>query len=94
MDRVRTPTPDAPLRAYSELVDVLCRDGNADAGADLEAMWNELTDARRISVLCVYEFDDLQDESESSHLGDVVRERPVMLTTDYLTGLASDGSGT
>src|SRR5688500_1340920 len=65
MDRVRCPSADAPLRAYSELVDVLCKDGKTDGAADLEAMWNDLTDARGISVLCVYEFDDLYDESES-----------------------------
>jgi hypothetical protein len=94
MDRVRSPRPDAPLRAYSELVDVLCKDGDTDGAADLEAMWNELTDARHISVLCVYEFDDLNEQSEADHLGEVVRDRPVMLSTDCLTGLTSDGSGT
>lgn len=43
-----------PLRAYGEMVDLLWREGRADAAIRLEILWNELATTRPFSLLCGY----------------------------------------
>ena len=46
--------PAAPLRAYGEMVDVLCREGNPEAAVRLEELWNDLGRDVPLSLLCAY----------------------------------------
>ena len=46
--------PRRRVRAYGEMVDVLWRDGNADAAVRLEELWNELAEVHRFDLLCAY----------------------------------------
>lgn len=55
---------EAPgVRAYGELVDLLWREGNADAALHLEDLWNELGRAHSFSLLCGYSKGNIYRES-------------------------------
>lgn len=51
------------VRAYGELVDLLWREGNADAALRLEDLWNELGNALSFSLLCGYSRGNIYRES-------------------------------
>jgi hypothetical protein len=42
------------VRAYGEMVDVLWKDGHADAAIRLETMWNQLAQSHEFALLCGY----------------------------------------
>lgn len=46
--------PGRWLRAYGEMVDVLCEQGNSAAALALEGLWNELARKRPFALLCGY----------------------------------------
>lgn len=50
----RVASARARLRAFGEMVDLLCKDGNTDAACSLESLWNGLADAHSFSLLCAY----------------------------------------
>jgi hypothetical protein len=43
-----------PVRAYGEMVDVLWKQGKAEAAVRVEVLWNELADSHAFSLLCGY----------------------------------------
>jgi PAS domain S-box-containing protein len=51
------------VRAYGEMVDLLCREGNEEGALRLEELWNELGRARSFTLLCAYVMDDFFKES-------------------------------
>ena len=42
------------VRAFGEMVDVLFRDGRAEAALIVEALWNDLARSHRFTLLCAY----------------------------------------
>ena len=50
------------VRAFGEMVDVLCRDDNPDAALALEKLWNELAQRHPLSLLCAYSVGNLYRE--------------------------------
>jgi len=42
------------VRAYGEMVDLLCQDGNVEGALALEGLWNELANRYAYSLLCGY----------------------------------------
>ena len=46
------------VRAFGEMVDLLWKDGNADAAIRLEELWNELATKYQYSLLCGYSVDN------------------------------------
>ena len=51
------------VRAFGEMVDLLWKDGNAEGAVALEAMWNELANQYKYSLLCGYAVDNFLHES-------------------------------
>jgi hypothetical protein len=49
--------PELHIRAFGEMVDLLTARGAPDAAAELEELWNQLTETRRFSLLCGYRLD-------------------------------------
>ena len=47
--------PEAPLRVFAELVDLLWRAGHPEAALEVEEFWNELAGLHRLEVLCVFD---------------------------------------
>jgi signal transduction histidine kinase len=58
LDRSAAFDAQAPVRAYGEMVDVLCARGNPTAAIELERLWNELSKRRALSLLCAYSLDN------------------------------------
>jgi KaiC/GvpD/RAD55 family RecA-like ATPase len=56
LEKLTARRRDVVVRAYGEMVDLLWRDGNAEAANSLEEMWNEA--AHRFSFLLVCGYDD------------------------------------
>ena len=54
LDRARADQPNARVRAYGEMVDLLWRDGNASAALQLEQLWNEEGSRHSFELLCAY----------------------------------------
>jgi hypothetical protein len=58
-------------RIFGEMVDLLCRDGHAEAAAELEKLWNRLQERRRFSLLCGYHLDVFDGSVQMTALPDV-----------------------
>ena len=58
LERVTAGHQDQLVCAYGEMVDLLWRDGHADAAIQLETLWNDLGQHYRFRLLCAYELDN------------------------------------
>ena len=54
LQRLRQRRPGAVVRGYGEMVDVLCREGNASGALALEEFWTRMTREHSFSLLCAY----------------------------------------
>lgn len=74
--------PGVHVRAFGEVVDLLCRRGVQSAAAALEDLWNDLARRRDFSLLCGYHLDVFDRESQANTLPQVCRShshvRPVV----------------
>src|SRR5438445_369891 len=61
------------VRAFGEMVDLLCERGETRAAAELEALWNDLGRRRRFSLLCGYRLDVFDRASQAVTLPQVCR---------------------
>jgi hypothetical protein len=52
--------PGGLVRAYGEMVDVLCARRNHSAAVRLEELWNEITARQQLSLLCGYLVDHIE----------------------------------
>jgi hypothetical protein len=73
MDRAGARHPNRRIRAFGEMVDLLCERGNATAAARLEELWNRLARRRAFSLLCGYRVDVFDRESQLSVLPEICR---------------------
>ena len=56
------------VRAFGEMVDVLCMRGEPELAAELEDLWNRLAERRRFSLLCAYRIDLFDSDAQLSLL--------------------------
>ncbi len=54
IERTLAGRAHTPVRAYGEMVDVLWKNGLADAAITLEILWNELAHSHAFQLLCGY----------------------------------------
>ena len=73
IDRVSARHPGRLVRAFGEMVDVLCRRGRADAAITLEDLWNDLARARSFSLLCGYRLDLFDHRAQVATLPAICR---------------------
>ena len=65
-------TTDGPaIRAYGEMVDLLWKDGRADAAIRLEVLWNTLANTHQFMLLCGYSIGSFYKETAGFDIGDV-----------------------
>ena len=57
------PDNSRRIRAFGEMVDLLCRAGNDEAAIALEEYWNELAMMYPLTLLCAYSMDNFYSES-------------------------------
>jgi len=65
IERRLRATSSAPLRAYGEMVDLLWRDGNAEAAVRLEELWNELATTLPFTLMCAYPMGSFYKEAHA-----------------------------
>jgi hypothetical protein len=53
-EALRRNRPYVMIRAHGEMVDILWREGKADAALAVERMWNDLANRHAFSLLCTY----------------------------------------
>jgi hypothetical protein len=68
-----------PARVFGEMVDLLCRRGDASAADELERRWNDLARQRRFSLLCGYRLDVFEQETQLGILPDICRSHSHVL---------------
>lgn len=73
MDHVAERFPARRIRAFGEMVDRLCADGNLDGAFALEALWNGLAASRDFSLLCGYRLDVFDRVLQASVLPEICR---------------------
>ena len=72
----------APLRVYSEMVDVLWRRGQADTAIRLEVLWNGLATTHTFALLCGYAIANVC--SDMAKIEDVCEQHSHVLGTNVL----------
>jgi hypothetical protein len=65
--------PGRLVRAFGEMVNLLCERGRQDAAIALEDLWNDLSRRRSFSLLCGYHLDVFDRESQAGTLPNVCR---------------------
>jgi len=73
IDEVSRRYPDQTIRAFGEMVDVLFQRGQEPAAIALEELWNRLLESRRCALLCGYELDVFDLDTQTSALPEIVR---------------------
>ena len=73
--------PDArPARVFGEMVDLLCRRGDADGADELERLWNHAARTQRqFSLLCGYRLDIFDSQAQTEMLPSICREHSHVL---------------
>lgn len=73
IDELSDAFPDARPRVVGEMVDVLVHRGEDDAAVSLEELWNSLAWSRRFSLLCAYELDVFDRDTQATRLPEICR---------------------
>jgi MEDS: MEthanogen/methylotroph, DcmR Sensory domain len=72
LEQVLRGRRNSQVRAYGEMVDVLWKQGSADAAIELEILWNKLALKYAFSLLCGYSMGNFFKQAEQFH--DVCRQ--------------------
>jgi hypothetical protein len=88
LDEAARRAPGRDVRAFGEMVDLLCQRGRTKAAAELEALWNDLGRRRRFSLLCGYHLDVFDRASQARTLPDVCRAHSHVLPASDSVRLA------
>ena len=80
-----------PVLAFSELVDLLCRQDNLDGAIRIEELWNELAESYTFSMLCAYSLGSFAEDTHDSALRAICNQHAHVLPTErYMR--ADDGA--
>ena len=81
------------VRAYGEMVDLLCRDGNREGALRLEELWNDLAVDRQFSLLCAYPMGNFFQDAHSHIFDEICRRHDhVAPTESYPRAVGDDPS--
>jgi signal transduction histidine kinase len=82
--------PNARIRAYGEMVDLLWRDGNSRAAVRLEELWNDIGNDHAFSLLCAHVMGNFYREDEAAPFMEVCRAHSRVIPTESFSAV-SDG---
>ncbi|MDX6511311.1 MAG: hypothetical protein QOE36_815 [Gaiellaceae bacterium] len=105
LDQIADRFPERRMRAFGEMVDLLCARGRPEAANALEELWNAAARRRNFSLLCGYRLDVFDRASQIATLPGVCRShshvrpahdperlaRAVGLALDEVLGAADAG---
>jgi signal transduction histidine kinase len=81
-EREARPAPDTPVRAYGEMVNLLCQDGNPAAAVALELLWNELAAVRNIELLCGYAMSNFESSAQAAQFEAICAQHSHVVPTE------------
>jgi signal transduction histidine kinase len=76
------------VRAFGEMVDLLCRDGRHHAAVRVEQLWNRVADARNLSIFCGYAMAGFPCEEDSARFDEVCALHDLVIPAE--TSVRSD----
>lgn len=88
IDDLAEAFPGAPPRVFGEMVDVLAHRGADDAAVSVEELWNSLAWSRSFSLLCAYELDVFDRETQARRLPEICRTHSHVKPADDARKLA------
>jgi signal transduction histidine kinase len=75
-----------PIRAYGEMVDLLCKDGNTRAALRLEEFWNELGKRYPLVLFCSYAMDGFASDARRQEFEQVCHVHTHVLPAEDFVG--------
>jgi hypothetical protein len=78
------------VRAFGEMVDVLFRDGNAQAAIRLEELWNQLAETHSFELLCAYAINNFYTETHAEGLKEICRKHSHVVPAETYALLTDD----
>ncbi|MDQ6829349.1 MAG: ATP-binding protein [Gemmatimonadota bacterium] len=90
LERSRRIKPDATLRLYGEMVDVLWREGNCDGAIKLEAIWNDMAKSHSFALLCAYSLGGFPNEAHTHGFEQVCRQHEHVIPTERYLRIDND----
>jgi MEDS: MEthanogen/methylotroph, DcmR Sensory domain len=88
IDELSDAFPGGRPRVFGEMVDVLVHRGEDDAAVSLEELWNSLAWSRSFSLLCAYELDVFDRETQATRLPEICRTHSHVKPADDARKLA------
>jgi EAL domain-containing protein (putative c-di-GMP-specific phosphodiesterase class I) len=79
-----------PTRAFGELVNLLCADGNAEAAVRLEALWHAACQRLPLTLLCSYDLQHFQHPGDENAFHAICDHHSRVLPGDGFCQLAPD----
>lgn len=70
------------IRAYGEMVDLLWRDGSANAAIRLEELWGEAGETHAFALLCAYVMGNFYKEGDQARFLEVCRNHSHVIPTE------------
>jgi signal transduction histidine kinase len=83
----RANAPDARIRAFGEMVDLLWRDGNSNAALHLEELWETACTERAFTLLCAYSMGHFYREADGQRFKAVCESHSHVIPTEGFTRL-------
>jgi signal transduction histidine kinase len=74
--------PNASVRAYGEMVDLLWKDGNTNAAIRLEELWNDAGKEHSFSLLCAYVMGNFYKEGDFERFMQICRNHSHVIPTE------------
>ena len=94
LDEVARRFPEKTIRAFGEMVDLLFQRGQQATAIALEELWNRALESRRCALLCGYELDVFDLDTQTSALPEIIRThthpRPVADTARLAAAVHRD----
>ncbi len=80
----------ATVRMYGEMVDLLWKDGRADAAIQLEQLWNDLGGRFEFSLLCAYCMGNFYKSSDARGFEEICRQHTHVIPAEGYTNVPGE----
>lgn len=84
LEPLRADAPNARIRTFGEMVDVLWKDGNSNAALRLEELWNEAAREHSFTLLCAYVMGNFYGETNAPGFTEVCARHTHVLSTEMI----------
>ncbi len=85
--RAVAAAPSGRVRAFGEMVALLCDEGNAAGAISLERLWNRLGEAQPLALFCAYPMTLFQGENHATPFGAICEEHSSVIPAESFAAL-------